>query len=68
MRRFRLPRVALGLLLLAGVYFDFLRELIPESSPFGLLDEFVVPTLCAFIAGRLLSRIKIKRVPVPGAH
>jgi hypothetical protein len=59
---------SLGLLLLAGFYFAFLRELIPDSSPFGLLDDFVVPALCAFVAGRLLSRIKIKRVPVPGAH
>ncbi len=57
---------SLGLLILAGFYFVFLRELIPDNTPLGLIDDFLVPAVCAFVAGRLLSRIKIKRVPVSG--
>ena len=35
-----------------------------RTAPF--IDDFVVPAICVFLAARLLTRIKIRRVPVKG--
>ncbi len=58
---------SLALLLLAVLYFVLPRDLISDSAPFGMVDDFLVAVICAFVAGRLLSRIKIKHVPISKA-
>ncbi|CAM5763677.1 hypothetical protein LMIY3S_00892 [Labrys miyagiensis] len=55
---------AVGLLTLASAYFSLLPELIPNSMAGGRVDDFLVPAICVFFAARLLTRIKIRRVPV----
>ncbi|WP_413988785.1 sulfotransferase domain-containing protein [Labrys okinawensis] len=58
--------IAIGLLVLACAYFAFLPNLIPNSLAGGRIDDFAVPAICVFFAARLLTRIKIRRVPVKG--
>jgi hypothetical protein len=55
---------ALGLLLIACLYVALPWDLVADDKQFGFADDFIVLAVCAFVAGRILSRIKIKRVAV----
>ncbi len=56
---------AAGLLTFAGLYYAFLNDLVPNSLSGGRADDLIVPAICVFVAARLLTRTKVKSVPVP---
>jgi Sulfotransferase domain len=56
--------VAIGLIALGYLYFAFFSDLIPDTLTGGRLDDFLVPAICIFFAARLLTRVKIKRIPI----
>jgi Sulfotransferase domain len=56
--------LAVGLLACAGLYYTFMSNLIPNSWSGGRIDDLAVPAICIFVAARLLTRVKIKPVPV----
>lgn len=56
--------LAVALLACAGLYFTYMSNLIPNTWSGGRIDDLVVPGICVFIAARLLTRVKIKPVPV----
>ena len=53
-----------GLLLFALLYCMFFYNLIPDTTIYGRLDDTLIATLCAFTAGKLLTRVRIRRVPI----
>jgi len=61
----RNPLVAAGLLAIAALYYAFLYNLIPNSLLGGRFDDLIVPAVCVFVAAKLLTRTKVRPVPVP---
>ncbi|QEN87423.1 sulfotransferase domain-containing protein [Labrys sp. KNU-23] len=61
----RNPLIAAGLLAIAALYYAFLYNLIPNSLMGGRIDDLIVPAACVFVAAKLLTRTKVRPVPVP---
>ncbi|MDQ0391710.1 uncharacterized membrane protein YkvA (DUF1232 family) [Labrys monachus] len=59
---------AWGLLIFALLYCTFFYDFIPDNTILGRLDDVLTATVCAFVAGKLLTRVHIRRVPIVAAR
>lgn len=52
------------LTMFAAIYFSYFENLIPNSRPWGRVDDFLVIAVCIFVASRLITRRKTRTIPI----